>query len=119
TAEGEKYACCPLPPYLEESGCVIEEDENAGRPLRDVCFHLLKLYSDRLYELDQLLDPRSVTSDPLDYRLSWHLWEVLRALNYTHLFRQGVLNASYAAQLESEGLWEWAVFVLLHEPNTQ
>uniref|UniRef100_A0A663M320 Nuclear pore complex protein Nup98-Nup96 n=1 Tax=Athene cunicularia TaxID=194338 RepID=A0A663M320_ATHCN len=117
TAESEKYACCPLPPYLEDSGCVIEDDDNAGRPLRDVCFHLLKLYSDRHYDLDQLLDPRSVTSDPLDYRLSWHLWEVLRALNYTHLFRQsqGVLNASYAAQLESEGLWEWAVFILLHD----
>ncbi|XP_072183155.1 nuclear pore complex protein Nup98-Nup96 isoform X3 [Excalfactoria chinensis] len=120
TSESEKYACCPLPPYLEGSGCVIEEDDNAGRPLRDVCFHLLKLYSDRHYDLDQLLDPRSVTSDPVDYRLSWHLWEVLRALNYSHLCRQGqgVLNASYAAQLESEGLWEWAVFVMLHEPDT-
>ncbi|KAM9247527.1 nuclear pore complex protein Nup98-Nup96 isoform 3-T3 [Leptosomus discolor] len=119
TAECDKYACCPLPPYLEDSGCVIEDDDNVGRPLRDVCFHLLKLYSDRHYELEQLLDPRSVTSDPLDYRLSWHLWEVLRALNYTHLFKQsqGVLNASYAAQLEGEGLWEWAVFVLLHEPD--
>ncbi|NXD18032.1 NUP98 protein, partial [Nothocercus nigrocapillus] len=120
TPECEKYACCPLPPYLEDSGCVLEEDDNMGRPLRDVCFHLLKLYSDRHYDLNQLLDPRSVTCDPLDYRLSWHLWEVLRALNYTHLLRQsqGVLNASYAAQLESEGLWEWAVFVLLHEPDT-
>ncbi|KAF4798463.1 nuclear pore complex protein Nup98-Nup96 isoform X1 [Turdus rufiventris] len=102
-----------------DSGCVIEEDDNGGRPLRDVCFHLLKLYSDRSYELDQLLDPRSVTSDPLDFRLSWHLWEVLRALNYCHLSQQswGVLNTSYAAQLESEGLWEWAVFVMLHEPD--
>ncbi|NXK46486.1 NUP98 protein, partial [Chauna torquata] len=121
TPESEKYACCPLPPYLEDSGCVIEDDDdNAGRPLRDVCFHLLKLYSDRHYDLDQLLDPRSITSDPVDYRLSWHLWEVLRALNYTHLFKQGqgVLNASYAAQLESEGLWEWAVFILLHESDT-
>ncbi|XP_074672849.1 nuclear pore complex protein Nup98-Nup96-like [Strix aluco] len=120
TPECEKYACCPLPPYLEDSGCVTEDDDNAGRPLRDVCFHLLKLYSDRHYDLDQLLDLRSVTSDPLDYRLSWHLWEVLRALNYTHLFKQsqGVLNASYAAQLESEGLWEWVVFILLHEPHT-
>uniref|UniRef100_A0A8B9VLJ0 Nuclear pore complex protein Nup98-Nup96 n=1 Tax=Anas zonorhyncha TaxID=75864 RepID=A0A8B9VLJ0_9AVES len=117
TPESEKYACCPLPPYLEGSGCVIEEDDNAGRPLRDVCFHLLKLYSDRHYDLDHLLDPRSITSDPVDYRLSWHLWEVLRALNYTHLLKQGqgVLNASYAAQLESEGLWEWAVFILLHD----
>lgn len=79
------------------------------------------VFLSRSYELDQLLDPRSVTCDPLDFRLSWHLWEVLRALNYCHLSQQswGVLNTSYAAQLESEGLWEWAVFVMLHEPDTQ
>ncbi|XP_033001542.1 nuclear pore complex protein Nup98-Nup96 isoform X3 [Lacerta agilis] len=118
SSEGEKYACSPLPPYLEGSGCVIEEGD-PQHPLRDVCFHLLKLYSDRCYDLHQLLDPKSITADPLDYRLSWHLWEVLRALNYTHLSEQcqGVLNASFAAQLESEGLWEWAIFVLLHTPS--
>ncbi|XP_062983422.1 nuclear pore complex protein Nup98-Nup96 isoform X2 [Elgaria multicarinata webbii] len=120
SSECDKYACSPLPPYLEGSGCVIEEGDSQ-HPLRDVCFHLLKLYSDRCYDLHQLLDPRSITADPLDHRLSWHLWEVLRALNYTHLSEQcqGVLNASYAAQLESEGLWEWAVFVLLHTPSAQ
>ncbi|XP_026577423.1 nuclear pore complex protein Nup98-Nup96 [Pseudonaja textilis] len=120
TPEGEGYACPPLPPYLEDSGYVAEND-NAQRPLRDVCFHLLKLYSDRCYDLHQLLDPRSVTADPLDHRLSWHLWEALRALNYTHLSEQcqGVLNGSYAAQLEREGLWEWAVFVHLHTPNAR
>ncbi|XP_054829364.1 nuclear pore complex protein Nup98-Nup96 isoform X2 [Eublepharis macularius] len=114
----DKYACSPLPPYLEGSGHVAEEGDSQ-HSLQDVCFHLLKLYSDRCYDLHELLDPRSITADPLDYRLSWHLWEVLRALNYTHLSEQcqGVLNASYAAQLEREGLWEWAVFVLLHTPH--
>lgn len=74
----------------------------------------------RHYDLNQLLEPRSITADPLDYRLSWHLWEVLRALNYTHLSEQceGVLQASYAGQLESEGLWEWAIFVFLHIENS-
>ncbi|KAJ7320252.1 hypothetical protein JRQ81_019763 [Phrynocephalus forsythii] len=116
--ESEAYASPPLPPYLEGSGCAMEEGRSQ-HPLRDACFHLLKLYSERCYGLHQLLDPKSVTADPLDYRLSWHLWEALRALNYTHLSEQcqGALNASYAAQLESEGLWEWAVFVLLHAPS--
>ncbi|XP_066894886.1 nuclear pore complex protein Nup98-Nup96 isoform X9 [Kogia breviceps] len=120
TSEGDRYACCPLPSYLEDSGFVVEEEQDSQRPLQDVCFHLLKLYSDRHYDLYQLLEPRSVTADPLDYRLSWHLWEVLRALNYTHLSEQceGVLQASYAGQLESEGLWEWAIFVLLHIDNS-
>ncbi|KAF5929424.1 hypothetical protein HPG69_017850 [Diceros bicornis minor] len=120
TSEGDRYACSPLPSYLEGSGCVVEEEQDSRRPLQDVCFHLLKLYSDRHYDLNQLLEPRSITADPLDYRLSWHLWEVLRALNYTHLSEQceGVLQASYAGQLESEGLWEWAIFVLLHIDNS-
>ncbi|XP_075402303.1 nuclear pore complex protein Nup98-Nup96 isoform X4 [Tenrec ecaudatus] len=120
TSEGDRYACSPLPSYLEGSGCIVEEEQDSRRPLRDVCFHLLKLYSDRHYDLNQLLEPRSITADPLDYRLSWHLWEVLRALNYTHLSEQceGVLQTSYAGQLESEGLWEWAIFVLLHIVNS-
>ena len=86
-----------------------------------LAIYIANIFPYRHYDLDQLLDPRSITSDPLDYRLSWHLWEVLRALSYTHLSKQsqGVLNASYAAQLESEGLWKWAVFILLHEPDRQ
>ncbi|XP_029412463.1 nuclear pore complex protein Nup98-Nup96 isoform X4 [Nannospalax galili] len=120
SSESNRYACSPLPSYLEGSGCVVEEVKDSRRPLQDVCFHLLKLYSDRHYDLNQLLEPRSITADPLDYRLSWHLWEVLRALNYTHLSEQceGVLQASYAGQLESEGLWEWAIFVFLHIDNS-
>ncbi|PNJ51645.1 NUP98 isoform 9, partial [Pongo abelii] len=88
TSDSDRYACSPLPSYLEGSGYVIAEEQNSQTPLRDVCFHLLKLYSDRHYDLNQLLEPRSITADPLDYRLSWHLWEVLRALNYTHLSAQ-------------------------------
>ncbi|XP_005380089.1 PREDICTED: nuclear pore complex protein Nup98-Nup96 isoform X2 [Chinchilla lanigera] len=120
TSDGDQYACPPLPSYLEGSGCKLQMEKDSEIPLRDVCFHLLKLYSNRKYDLDQLLEPRSVTADPLDYRLSWHLWEVLRTLNYNHLEKpsEGMLHASYAAQLESEGLWEWAIFVFLHIDNS-
>lgn len=119
TSEGQKYACAPLPPYLHHLEEEPEEEGEEQRPLYDICFHLLKLYSDRHYSLQQLLDPCTVTSDRLDYRLSWHLWNVLQALHYTHLSQQhqGLLHASYAAQLESAGLWEMAVFVLLHIPD--
>ncbi|XP_059911980.1 nuclear pore complex protein Nup98-Nup96 isoform X1 [Gadus macrocephalus] len=116
------YACAPLPPYLDPSqGADMEdeEEESAKRPLYDLCFHLLRLYSDRHYSLHQLLDPLAVTWERLDYRLSWHLWGVLGALQYSHLSgpRQGLLHVSYAAQLESAGLWHLAVFVLLHIPD--
>lgn len=47
-----RYVCAPLPPYLDDSkllGMDLEEEEEepAKRPLYDICFHLLKLYSDR------------------------------------------------------------------------
>nr|XP_020488921.1 nuclear pore complex protein Nup98-Nup96 isoform X2 [Labrus bergylta] len=118
--EGGKYACAPLPPYIEaEQPNMEDEEEESKRPLHDLCFHLLKLYSDRHYSLQQLLDPLTVTWERLDYRLSWHLWGVLQALHYSHLSasRQGLLHASYAAQLESAGQWHMAIFILLHIPD--
>lgn len=48
--EGGKYACAPLPPYMEANLLEEEEEEEVEgnkRPLYDLCFHLLKLYSDR------------------------------------------------------------------------
>ncbi|XP_051793901.1 nuclear pore complex protein Nup98-Nup96 isoform X2 [Acanthochromis polyacanthus] len=119
SCESGKYACAPLPPYLEADQPDSEEEEESKRPLYDICFHLLKLYSDRHYSLQQLLDPLTVTWERLDYRLSWHLWGVLQALHYGHLSssRQGLLHTSYAAQLESAGLWHMAVFILLHIPD--
>ncbi|XP_068587741.1 nuclear pore complex protein Nup98-Nup96 [Cebidichthys violaceus] len=120
SCEGGKYACPPLPPYMEAEQPDMEDEEaEPKRPLHDLCFHLLKLYSDRHYSLQQLLDPLTVTWERLDYRLSWHLWGVLQALHYSHLSasRQGLLHASYAAQLESAGLWHMAVFILLHIPD--
>lgn len=51
SCEGGKYACAPLPPYLEGGQPNMEdeeeEEEESKRPLHDLCFHLLKLYSDR------------------------------------------------------------------------
>uniref|UniRef100_A0A3P9IE46 Nuclear pore complex protein Nup98-Nup96 n=1 Tax=Oryzias latipes TaxID=8090 RepID=A0A3P9IE46_ORYLA len=122
SAEGGKYSCAPHPPYLESKHFdeeEEEEEEESNRPLYDLCFHLLKLYSDRHYSLQQLLEPLTVTWQRLDFRLSWHLWGVLQALNFSHLSaaRQGLLHASYAAQLESAGLWHMAVYILLHIPD--
>lgn len=118
SCEAGKYACAPLPPYLEAEQLGMDEEDEVEpkQPLYDLCFHLLKLYSDRHYSLQQLLEPLTITWERLDYRLSWHLWGVLQALNYSHLSasRKGLLHVSYAAQLESAGLWHMAVFILLH-----
>lgn len=47
STEAGKYACAPLPPYLEGALPEEEEEEEPKQPLLDLCFHLLKLYSDR------------------------------------------------------------------------
>lgn len=56
TSEGQKYACAPLPPYLDQLEEEMEETGEERRPLYDVCFHLLKLYSDRWVCEDELGD---------------------------------------------------------------
>ena len=47
---------------------------------------------------------------------SWQLQQVLESLGYTHISEtyHCLLQAGFASQLESYGLWEWAVFILLH-----
>ncbi|GLG96233.1 Nuclear pore complex protein Nup98-Nup96 [Gryllus bimaculatus] len=45
---------------------------------------------------------------------------VLTSLGYSHLseYSAAHLHTSFALQLETQGLWHWAVFVLLHLKNT-
>jgi len=47
---------------------------------------------------------------------SWHLMVTLSSLGYSHLLpvHHTAICTSYASQLESCGLWHWAIFVLLH-----
>ena len=48
--------------------------------------------------------------------ISWHLYQVLLALDYSHLpmSKGDSLHESFASQLERLGMWHWAAFVLLH-----
>jgi len=60
------------------------------------------------------------TSISLTYHLfSWQLSHVLQALEFTHLseYHSAMLCTNFAAQLESMGLWQWAVFILMHIIN--
>ncbi|TFJ98226.1 trypsin-like [Platysternon megacephalum] len=85
TPECEKYACCPLPPYLEDSGCVLEEDDSTKRPLRDVCFHLLKLYSDRPLMWTLTAVPTFSGKQPSDHSLRLSSSDAIINENYNYL----------------------------------
>lgn len=97
----------PIPPYKNQS-------ENTK--YYDIRFHLLKLYSQRSYPLECLLNPANYSKDLMDYRLSFFVLQVLKTLGYHHLSdscRFKVYNC-VAEQLETNGLWEWAIWVMLH-----
>ncbi len=52
---------------------------------------------------------------------SWHMQQVLQSLGYTHISEEYhcLLQASFASQLETYDLWEWAVYVLSHIKSPQ
>ncbi|CAG5118199.1 unnamed protein product, partial [Candidula unifasciata] len=104
TNHSQAYCAAPLPPYLEDQG---DSDE-----IFDTAYHLLCLYADKSYGLEALLSPTSSTSSHLDFRLSWHLLQILQGLDYRHLseYHTDTTHVSFASQLESLGLWHWAVF---------
>ncbi|KAJ1985149.1 hypothetical protein H4R34_000226 [Dimargaris verticillata] len=99
----------------------------------DTLFHLMALYADPSYALTQVLSPLGYAPSSADYRLAWHLYNMLARVCQVANFADGAwaadplskgdsiatsaladeLCASFAAQLESVGLWQWAAYVLL------
>ena len=78
------------------------------------------MYCRRTTPLDQIINPLSHTWDLKESLLSWLLWQQLQALGYTHLSETAAaqLTTAFATQLENNGLWHWAVFVMLHLNST-
>ena len=113
-SEDRKYAVPPKPGYCENNLADNKKPE-CDEP-HDIKYHLLKLYSDRAYALEKIITPATHTYDQLDHRLGWFVVRVLRTLGYTHLYpqKESQIHVEFASQLESMGLWQWSVFVLLH-----
>lgn len=113
----------PLPEYLvsREGRQWLLPDEMS---VQDVLFELLTVFCDPTRPLDYTLSPRSLTTCPLDYRQSWHLYQVLaKSLRVRDLedadiqggsIKAEEMTVNYAGQLEAAGLWDWAAFVYLH-----
>ncbi|TXT13738.1 hypothetical protein VHUM_01105 [Vanrija humicola] len=117
----------PLPPYLEKP----DGDREWTLPTQptDVLFNLIKLYSDLTVSLDNVLSARDCSPSPTDFRLPWHLYLLLSRVLAKRDFEDreepdddgqsfsataDQITSSYAQQLEEEGQWTWAAFVLLH-----
>ena len=114
----------------------------AGSFDRDGAYELIKLYAQPSHDLETALNACGYGASNADARLPWHLYDLLsRVLRLRDLGdreplqadgdgdgdvdvygagvegnsgRADALAASYAAQLELLGQWQWAVFVLQH-----
>jgi nuclear pore complex protein Nup98-Nup96 len=76
-------------------------------------FKIIKMYAQHSTDIRSALDPLGITSDPLDYRMTWCLSVMLsKALNVS--MDTDSSTVSLASQLEAMGLWEWAIYVQLY-----
>ena len=115
----------PKPWYLE--GALKKKGSPwATRNETDALFELIKLSVDPAYCLENVLNPRGYAPSPLDHRCVWHVYMLLsRGLQVSDFssdaasFAASAVTASYAAQLEALGMYEHAVFVLLHLEDPQ
>lgn len=112
----DSYACRPF--KIHDDSLINNDSQFATY---DVCFHLLKLYTNSAYEMYQIVNPLTHTQDPLDFNFSWLLYNTLQSLGYTQMSEMyaNQLHLNFASQLVSHGLWQWAIFVLLHIKDEQ
>ncbi|KAI9764676.1 MAG: Nuclear pore complex protein Nup98-Nup96 [Candelina submexicana] len=98
----------------------------------DLLWGLLKVYTDRtsgtkLAALEEVLLPQNCSGDPVNARLSFQLYHTLKARKLADFStnndaktcpsqedRADQLTWDFATQLEGQGEWMWALFVLFH-----
>lgn len=114
----------PLPPYLEKPSPLERSWTMSSQPT-DILFGLIRLYSDPALSLDQVLRSRDASASPFDMRIIWHLYILLsqvlgkrdwedRDTVEGYSAQADRVTVGYAAQLEGQGDWLGAAFVLMH-----
>ena len=88
------------------------------------------MYSDDNYNLENMLLPRNASPSTIDFRMAWQMRLMFSEKQIRDFFSPSFdyggmseesenrvaeqVTVDYAYQLEVEGSWEWAVFVLMH-----
>lgn len=139
---GEADIVPPLPPYLEREirpgSQKFRDAIRTGDYDRDVLFHLLKLFCNADYPLENALQPLSYSESKLHFSTAFHisllLSKVLNTRDFSDRVDLGVddyemvkesnilgnsgrydrLCIDFALQLETCKLWKWSAFILLH-----
>ncbi|KAJ3202639.1 hypothetical protein HDU82_007209 [Entophlyctis luteolus] len=73
-----KSALSPLPRHLESCDKAVS--------VMDICYNLLKLHSSGDFSLGSALLPLSISSNVLDYRITWLLWVLLSRAKHLREF---------------------------------
>ncbi|EFA76616.1 putative nucleoporin 98 [Heterostelium album PN500] len=115
----KRISTAPMPHYIPKN---ISQSLHGRMEYYDTCYLLLKLFGiNRFDKFDNIFYPENVTTDIIDYSLSWCLFSILQALPQLNkqpdINNQPLLHCSFAAQLERLGLWQWSVYVLSHIPD--
>ncbi|KAG0228754.1 hypothetical protein BGW42_001996 [Actinomortierella wolfii] len=118
TSSTNQKVAQPLPWYQQRHKRSTWNTQSFGR-VYDLLFELIALLVSPSRHLESVLHPLASSPSPLDYRLSWHLYQLLvNSLNVgsltAPLYGADKLCQDFMFQLETLGMWEWAVFVALH-----
>lgn len=106
-------ASFPHPPYR------FGRDKGDKQPV-DALFQLVRFYWDRSNSLRDMLVPVNFLSDRLDYLLPWLLFHVIVSVEQKesdpreYRTLSAGIHSSLIFQLESLGLWRYALCVALH-----
>ena len=86
----------------------------------DVLWGLLRVYADPNLPLEEALEPACIGTNRIDYRLTWQLRTILAVRGARDLARGKAeqVTIDFAGGLENAGLWEWALFVVMHIQNS-
>lgn len=104
----------PVPIYIDEADGVVSNTKHS-----DLLYYLMLLHSREEEEvgfLKTMFSAFSSTDDPLDYHMIWHHRGILEAVGAFTSDDLHAIDMGFVAQLLSQGLCHWAIYVILHIP---
>ncbi|KAJ0256694.1 Nuclear pore complex protein NUP96 [Hirschfeldia incana] len=112
----QEKAPCPVPIYIDEGTAdgVVSNTKHS-----DLLYYLMLLHSREEEEvgfLKTMFSAFSSTDDPLDYHMIWHYRGILEAVGAFTSDDLHAIDMGFVAQLLSQGLCHWAIYVVLHLP---
>nr|BAJ34529.1 unnamed protein product [Eutrema halophilum] len=112
----QEKAPWPVPIYIDEGPA---DGFLSNTKHSDLLYYLMLLHSREEEEigfLKTMFSAFSSTDDPLDYHMIWHHRGILEAVGAFTSDDLHAIDMAFVAQLLSQGLCHWAIYVVLHIP---